>query len=85
MTKTSTTTVARTLVQLIARHVEEHDKDLPQFAGMTDGSEADVATVELAGKHQGMVELMLSDGTGFLITVSPIMAKVGVGRAGLGR
>lgn len=64
--KTTESTLATTIESLLQDHVDNHDPDIPQVMGMTDGSEADIEEITRSGAQ---VKIVLSDGTKFNINV----------------
>lgn len=65
-------TVAQTMEELLKAH-KDADPDLPNFAGRTDGTEADIGTVILVTDTiVPYIRLELSDGSKFRIEVHAI-------------
>ncbi|QXN72684.1 hypothetical protein RCZAHN_75 [Rhodobacter phage RcZahn] len=67
---TTESTVAKTIESLLQDHVDNHDPDIPQIMGMTDGTEADIEEITCSGAQ---VKVVLSDGMKFNINVVRIM------------
>lgn len=67
--KVQAKTVAQVLLDALTQHAEGQDPDLPQYAGKTDGTEANAVEVALIVSNTPGVRLTLSDGSKFRIEV----------------